>query len=564
MDAAGNVVDPGKFARWLLKLEGYSPTRDWQGNQYAPGQFLSSDAYANKVVGAYGPPGPRVVSAPVALMSNERPILPGEPGYQAPQTLPDVLRGNVKPIYPIPGTPPGPAAPPTLPDVLRGNVNSVYPIPGTGQPAAPQTLLDVFPMDSFPPGNILQPPPGLLEAYKADAAMRGMLSIAPPSYGDVTSFNAGPQRPFINQSPWALGVYGPTSQMPGSLDYGDVVDFNRSAANQNLHRGRTGPKGTKDDPVIVKDPDVGDNTDKTAENTDPSNQPEPAEPMPGTPGGEPVEPGIGTAAGTGLGLTTDEDGNLVDSNGNPVKDAVTGLGDVASKAFSDQFAGTPFSDPTQWPATQSVGALLKFFGGLLTGSAGEGLGAFFPGGGGKKPTDKQTRHFNDALRKKDAAIAKAQKELDDINAKPFMYSDEEIQAAKDKVDELKSDRETLIADAEDAGINTSGGPAEPPQPFGPFNIGSPPPAPGGPEGGGAVQPGGGWFGGNLPTGLIPSPGDVIPEPAVAGAPGGGGPNVNINNNINTYDETAARDAQARADNTTINSPLLNLPPAPGG
>lgn len=54
-DAQGNVIDPSAFAQWLLKLEGYSSTTDWAGNKYAPGQFMSDDAYAKSVTDAYQP-----------------------------------------------------------------------------------------------------------------------------------------------------------------------------------------------------------------------------------------------------------------------------------------------------------------------------------------------------------------------------------------------------------------------------------------------------------------------------------------------------------------------------
>jgi hypothetical protein len=52
-DAGGNITDPGAFARYLLDLEGYSPTTDWAGNKYPAGQFMSTDAYAQAVTKAY-------------------------------------------------------------------------------------------------------------------------------------------------------------------------------------------------------------------------------------------------------------------------------------------------------------------------------------------------------------------------------------------------------------------------------------------------------------------------------------------------------------------------------
>lgn len=58
MDASGTVTDPAKYAKWLLKLEGYSATTDHAGNKYPEGMFVSDDKYAAAVAGAYqGAPG---------------------------------------------------------------------------------------------------------------------------------------------------------------------------------------------------------------------------------------------------------------------------------------------------------------------------------------------------------------------------------------------------------------------------------------------------------------------------------------------------------------------------
>ena len=88
-----------KFAAWLLKLEGLVPPRTGR-NQYAPGQFLSSDAYASKVIAAYGPRP--TVSIPVALMDSSRPMMPGDPGYKPTPSTPQEIWGG-------PGIPPPPA-----------------------------------------------------------------------------------------------------------------------------------------------------------------------------------------------------------------------------------------------------------------------------------------------------------------------------------------------------------------------------------------------------------------------------------------------------------------------
>jgi hypothetical protein len=528
-DANGNVVDPNKFAAWLLKMEGYSATRDWQGNQYAPGQFLAPSAYSNKVAGAYGPAGPPVRSIPVALSDFSTPMQPGDPGYR----------------------PPGQSAPQTLPDVLRGNVSPVYPIPGTGTPSAPQTLTDVFPIDSFKPGNILQPPPGLDEAYQADFLARGAFGIAPPSYGDRTSFNAGPQRSMINQVPWALGVNGPTYNMPGSLDYGNMDSgLGHNAANQNLHRGIKGPLGTANDPVVTTDP-------KVADNTDPKNQPGAPDGPPLTPpdaGSSSAAPGAGSAAGQGLGgpaVGTDANGNPVDAQGNPAKDAATGLGNVASKAFSDQFAGTPFSDPTQWADVKSAGALLSFFGSMLQGNAGSGLGALF-GPGKKGATDKQVREAGEKVTDTQTAVDEAQAKLDSMSGPQF--TDAERAAQKAKVDKAIREHGDAVTDQSSLKGYTQ-------SPIQNMLPGSPDASPGGPTGGGAVSPGGGWMGGGLPTGLVPQPNQNQTDMQWADGNSGGDTNINLTTNQEvTGDPVQANDMANRQQSTTLRSPLQTIKP----
>ena len=134
---------------------------------------------------------------------------------------------------------------------------------------------------------------------------------------------------------YATGMPYSTLSPMGQVDSG----AGRNAANQNLHRGISGPlgpKGPKDDSIVTTDPQVVDNTDPN----NPANQPPSG---PGAPG----QPGVGSAAGQGAGgAGSGSDTTVYDQNGNPIGDLASGMGDVASKAFSDQFAGTPFSNPT--------------------------------------------------------------------------------------------------------------------------------------------------------------------------------------------------------------------------
>lgn len=305
----------------------------------------------------------------------------------------------------------------------------------------------------------------------------------------------------------------------------------RTAANQYEHRGikpPDGPKGTKDDPIVTTDP-------KVAENTDPDNQP-------GMPGGPALPPdaggGLGKSANASIAFGTDANGNPVGPDGKPLGDLATGLGDVASKAFSDQFAGTPFSDPTQWPMTQSAGALLQFFGGLLRGQGGSGLGGLF-GPGGKRPTSRQTREAGERVSDAQAKVDDLKKKMDDMVGKP-QYTDQDRADAKDAWEKATRELGDAKADQNDLLGSTQG-------PFGMFNLGTPPPAPGGDINGGAIAPGGGWAGASLPTGLIPSPSDVQPA-----APAAGGPQVIVDNSIKqeiTGDPAQARDQAERATNT---------------
>lgn len=537
MDANGNVVDPTKFANWLLKLEGYSATQDWQGNQYAPGQFLSSNAYASKVIGAYGP---KPVSIPVALMDSSRPMVPGDPGYRPPQTLPEALLGNVQSAAVGPGTiagipMPGLAnQPPNAADIL--NASS----PGSGKTwystgSTPTSLMTPEQQERLrttgggepAPDNWFQKfiqndplmPQVVKDLFNPNHVFQ-ILPDLPESWGGLPNMDSGAGRTAANQYAHR-GIQGPMATTPKD----------------------NGPKGTKDDPIVTTDPQVADNTD-------PKNQP-------GAPDGPPLTPdaggGLGNSAGKGI-TGTDANGNPVGPDGKPIEDLTSGLGDVASKAFSDQFAGTPFSDPTTWPMTQSAGALLQFFGGLLRGQGGSGLGGLF-GPGGKAATPKQTRDMNRRVREAGEAVSRAQAKVDSMVGKPQYTAEERAQAQQDLDDALQNQSD-VAADAQELGAK---GVFQ--NPFGQFNIGTPPASPGGDVNGGAVAPGGGWAGASLPTGLIPKPSDVQPAPA---APAG--PQVTVDNSIHQEiagDPASARDQAARAVNTNNAAAVNTIKLIPG-
>lgn len=80
LDAQGNVTDPNAYARWLLKLEGYSSTTDYAGNHYPRGMFMSDDAYAKSVAQSYKP-APGGSRGPAPSASSSAPASPGKDGH---------------------------------------------------------------------------------------------------------------------------------------------------------------------------------------------------------------------------------------------------------------------------------------------------------------------------------------------------------------------------------------------------------------------------------------------------------------------------------------------------
>lgn len=129
VDAQGNVTDPNAYARWLLKLEGYSSTTDYAGNQYPRGMFMSDDAYANSVAQSYkSAPGGSRGPAP---SSSTPPPSAAPPGAQAQPDggLGDLTEDQKRallrqaftrpPIRPDEATPDSPPLPPMNPRTGR-------------------------------------------------------------------------------------------------------------------------------------------------------------------------------------------------------------------------------------------------------------------------------------------------------------------------------------------------------------------------------------------------------------------------------------------------------------
>lgn len=477
------------------------------------------------------------------------PMKPGDPGYVGPNTA-----GGI----PIPGL--GSSAP-NIADILNAasdsQVNTHY---STGSPSGnltPEELARRRAAGGDPQSGFWSRFQTVLQGLPYDPF--GFKEIFKPRHFEILPDTEMPGAAAADALTGAMGMPHSTMQ-PRFLDSG----AGHGGDSQRMHRGIVGPLGTPQgpagtvsDPIVTTDPQVADNTD-------PNNQP-------GAPGGPPVattpadQPGVGSAVGQGLGTGTDANGNPVDANGNPLGDLTSGLGDVASKAFSDQFAGTPFSDPTQWAGVQSAGALLQFFGGLLRGQGGSGLGGLFGGGGrGKGATPQQQRHMDESMRDKNENVTKAQALVDSMKGKPN-FTPEERAEAQDKLNEAIRERDITAADAQDLSVK-----GVPQNPFSALLPASPPPAPGGDVNGGAVTPGGGWLGNSLPVGALPpmqgAPGQGYPTPwNPAGT--NAGPVINNNNTqiVTPEGSAAAADAQRRYTNTTLRPPLLrnNIPPPSG-
>lgn len=194
-----------------------------------------------------------------------------------------------------------------------------------------------------------------------------------------------------------------------------------SSAGLPIRRSKDGPKGTKDDPIITSDPEVADNTD-------PANQPD---------AGAAAEDSTVTATDTPHAGSGAAPGPVTPGSA-AMTDAAEGLGGVAQSMFSNQFEGTPFSNPMDWPATKSVGALFTFFGNILGGNTGGGAGGLagllFPGsaaGGMDYKDQRQIRDSGQARDRKADAAKAAQAKVDEIAAKPFKFDEDEKKSAAD-------------------------------------------------------------------------------------------------------------------------------------
>lgn len=529
MDAAGNVVDPTKFANWLLRLEGYSATQDWAGNQYAPGQFLSSDKYSSQVIGAYG--GPRKASANdfggVALSTFSVPLSPADNVTPQPPPSPPGTIGGI----PIPG---------------------LNPVAINGQQQTPQTAKDVY----SPAMN--QDKPGFIGGIP----MPGLVGDSPKTLTDVLKAN---------------GTL-PPDWYPGKPDSGAGHD----GSSGREHRGLAPlPKGTKDDPLHTTDAEV-------AENTNPDNAPKPGAAVADSP-----HAGSGAAPGP-------VPGGSNANGGKDMQNLAGGLGGVAQSAFSNQFEGTPFSNPLDWPGTKSIGALFTFFGSVLGGNTSGGAsglaGMLTPGSkGGVDYGDwKQIRDSKQRVERLTKARDDAQTKLDGMQGKANFTPEEKADAA-DKLATAQQELTDATYDNaqafQDYGTKANGGgggirgwldkimgnpqqgnaidPATglPPMPGLPASGGStgftlPPfgqntPAPGGAPGGNADQ---GLFtpGGSTPD-LAPPAAPNADAAAPAGNNGGGGNvDLSVHQQVPAEGQVNAADYVRRAQNTTLNSSLMNV------
>ena len=372
---------------------------------------------------------------------------------------------------------------------------------------------------------------------------------------------------------------------------------------------KPGPKGTQRDPIVTTDP-------KVAENTDPKNQPKPGE----------AHEGSGDAPGPAAPPTYDSSspmpgggspGSAGDTKpgGEAYKDLASGLGGVASQAFSDQFAGTPFSDPTQWSGTKSIGAALSFFGALLTGggsgAAGGLVGMLFPGSAnGEKPaTTRQLRDAAKSINRQQDDIKAQQAEVNAMVGKPQYTAEDRLEASDKLADmmedlgdkqadyaamqgkggalpfdpfaNLKSqwgiggtDPATAVAPVQDimapvpvpgrapvpGAPAAAGQPGFVQQPFGNASIGSPGVAPGVMGAPNVMQPGSANVGSALMNTIPQQP--ATPASLAPGQANTGGATNNVDMSITQQVATpgidAATNAAKRAQNTQWNSSLLNL------
>ena len=548
---------PEQQAAWMAKVVGQTGNpSDWQGNAQPP---LAD--YIGSIVKNWGP---RRVSVDayggVALTDSSKPMQPGDPGY-------------------------------------------------------------------VPPTGFVGPQPGgwsALPAKPSEPWFGGGGSFAAPSgEGGGGSWGDEPKGFWDKVKDWVNSHEGPTAKSVLGLDWTEKWDSLKGLLDkvavggmmlplrdtnmlpthladappaENFYKDwyprKEGPKGTADDPIVTTDPEV-------AENTDPANQPEP---------GGATEDSTVTAetphAGTGAPPGPGGQGQQ-GFNNQAIVGAAEGLGGVATTAFSDQFAGTPFSNPLEWPTTKSIGALFSFFGSVLGGDGGGGAGGLagllFPGSANEQMDWRTRRQIRDSgqdverkRKRRDALLA----EKADMDAKAFKYSDEdraritdELAQAEQELGDAVEDNAHLLQENQQSAsgggllgwLNNALNPVAVNQPnasgLGPVGLGG---------GGGATgftlpafgEPVTGTPGAApgdasqtmlIPGGSgspIPALGNAIPSASNAQPSGQQGGNVtnidaSVHQQVPVEGQPAARDAAVRGQNASLRSPLITTQQIPG-
>ena len=387
------------------------------GTQYGAGAAGALDAQFE--LHYYLPVGSPSPSNPVAALA---PSAGGVPGL-APVTDP-YSAANTNPAL-------------TGPIIVRGAPGQGFPVPwklSGGDSTVPQP-------PSPAPGTVGGIPiPGL--SGSAPSTFPEAVNVPAPEadkgFWDhiIEGFNPGK---VLNPDWWIGKIFGEPEQklpalgtkLPGG---GKSYTFGGAPAD--------GPKGTKDDPVTTKDPQVAKNTDPA----NPENKPEPgsATTQPGAPGETP-HGGTGAQPGpTGTSTTGKDDGKNAQS-------LVGGLAGVGQTAFSNQFEGTPFSNPLDWPGTKSVGALFSFFGSVLSGNSSGGAsglaGLLSPGkaAGLDYKDQRQIRESDQRVKKTAADAAKAKSDMDAMVGKP-QFTPEDRQKAADDYANAQQDATDAVQD----------------------------------------------------------------------------------------------------------------------
>lgn len=289
------------------------------------------------------------------------------------------------------------------------------------------------------------------------------------------------------------------------------------------------PVGTESNPIIVDTPDAGRG---------------------GTPHGG--------------GGTVGPDGVTRDANGNRIPKLAQGVGDIGQTAFGDMFEGTPFSNPLEWGATKSAGALLTFFGGLLSGNAGGGAGSlasmFFPDAGASGDTTKEGRRRRDAekaLKDKRHSVDKQQSDYDALLRNREATEEEradalyELNRAKeDLADDTADFNADFATPAASGGGGLGGLLSFIPSPSALLNPVQP--APGSSSGTGPLP-------GPQPPSHIPNVANTVPP---IGSGGAGGPtsidrSITVNG-VTPEGTTATRDHLGRLENANLGADRLAI------